>query len=611
MATGPVEWDINTELDPAFWEEIGHTRLDFPAAVCELVDNAVSATVPGAGGSCRFNVLVKLVRRSVSPSDLLVIVADDGVGIDRDTLTKKVFSLGARSSKGGLCYPRLREHGFGLKHAIAWLVRARPSKDFSLVTAFQPSVNAPVEYYQFTGQLQPKMKLKKAERLDWIALAPPVLKATGGRRQTGTRVAVTTFFETAQLGWEARKAQIQAEAIPDLHALAALLSEELGVRYRHFLDVSAGRAIRISVADEICGDSLSRPKTTTVDSRPIPYLHSVFGFKGKAVGPLRVTYRRGISNPDIVDPPAAGRQGAFRIYYGYSMRGQGLDVSLNGRVVESPYYPWPDRVNNINNGLVGELEVEGDVETILTKDGIDWTYSPVMQAVKEAVLDADVVGPRGGQRSLESFVQTLTYGIPKLVLKRAGPELRALLESARTLGSPAHITPRAQRRAAKRFVYYSSLDEAARVAILKPGVELALGIAVSSRDTWGVAGVPVFPADFVFDYGGRVFIVECKDRPTKADDLYQVRRYWEGLVARGIFPTAGLIVSDSTAPEVKALADYFEKARYCDEKGNPIKIRFLGWRQFDIPSRVKGGTPMFGPNIAKTLRTLTRVLATV
>ncbi len=610
MADEPTEWDINTNIDPDFWDEIGHTRLDFPAAVCEFVDNAISATVPSSGGECRFNILVKLIRRKSSPALIELVVADDGLGIDRDTIVKQVFSLGAKSLRAGLCFPKLREHGFGLKHAIAWFVRELPMKDFTLVTGYRSSPSTPPDYYRYSGPLQTSMKLKRSSRKEWAALASPTLKARGGN-DTGTRIGLSTKFDTARSGWELRKAQVDPYEIPDLHTLALFLEEELGVRYRHFLDLKAGRIIRLSVADEENGDSVNHPKTSTVPPRPIPYIQSLLAFKSKSIGSLKVSYRRGISNPDLVDPPSKTLPNRFRIYYGHSMRGQGLDVVLNGRVVDSPFYPWPDRLNNINNGLVGEIEVEGDVQTILTKDGVDWSSSSAMRRVRDEIVHADVVGPRGGQRSLESLFTTIAWSIPKSARSGAGAELLKFLSGPRTLGSPAHISRPGPKGPGRKYVYYTYLNESQRTAILKPGIEAALGVTVSSRDTWGVAGVPVLPADLVFDHGGKTVLIECKDRDTTHDDLYQVRRYWDGLVARGITPSVALIVADATRPEVKALADYFENAKFTDEKGNPLKIRFLTWRQFNIPSRIKGGTPGPAPDVKATFKVMIKMLSTI
>lgn len=609
MSQTARSWRINTKLDPRFWEEIGHTRLDFPSAVCELVDNAISATRPDESGRCSFNILVKLVRSKVSPSSLKIVVADDGLGIPLQAIVDKVFSLGAKSDTVGLCYPKLREHGFGLKHAIAWFVRDTPKREFDLLTAHRPDPSGVVEYYRYTGPLQEDMELIESSRRDWASVAPPMVKGKGNPN-TGTRISVETSFDTARAGWFERRTQIDPSEIPDCHVLRDYLSEELGVRYREFL--GPGRNIRISCADECLGDDIGRPLTSLVPGRPVPYLTIRAAFQKHKIGGVTVSYQRGISNPDKVDPPAHPSPGVFRIYYGHSIRGQGIDVVLNGRVVEAPMYPWPDPPHNLNNGLVGELHIDGDVETILTKDRLDWTASKVLQRIKEEVLAADITGPRGGRKSLNDLFRTLVHGIPKQARVNAGSDLNDFLKNDRSIGSPAHIWP-AQSKAGlgKKQRFYVPLNEAVRASILSKGVQLALAVNVSSRDTWGVNGVPVLPADLVFDHAGQTVLIECKDRDANHDDIYQVRRYWDGLAARGQDVKVAILVTDRTRSEVKALADYLEAKGYVDEKARPIRIRLLTWGRFKIPSRIPSGKPAPGPDVKRIQKVMGSLLASL
>jgi hypothetical protein len=341
----------------------------------------------------------------------------------------------------------------------------------------------------------------------------------------------------------------------------------------------------------------------------IPYLCSQVAFNNKPIGSLKVSYRRGISNPDMVSPPSAGKSNGFKIHYNHSIRGQGLDISVNGRIIETPFYPWPDKPNNRTNGLVGEVDIEGDAKTFLTKDGLNWSTS-VLQDVKDALLKADLRrGLKGGKTSLEDLAYSLACGIPKSARSGMGPELKRFLESDRTYGSPAHLLSSPTKGSFKKPVHFTHLNESQRTAFLKTSVESALSIKVSSKDTWGVAGVPVLPADFVFDYGGKTIVFECKDRYAIHEDIYQVRRYWDGLTARGTPPSVGVIVSDKTRPEVAALADYIEKAKLTDEKGNLIKIRLLTWGQFKVPSRIKSGTSMPSPNTKKTQKVMIKLLS--
>lgn len=609
MAPAGKTWKINTKIDPRFWEEIGHTRLDFPSAICELVDNAISATRPDAQGNCSFNILVKLVRFKASPSSLHVVVADDGLGIPREAIVEKVFSLGAESDTDGLCFPNLREHGFGLKHAIAWFVRDTPKREFDLVTACRSKLGEPAKFYRYTGPLQDDMELRESSRRDWAAVAPPMLKGKGNP-DTGTRVSLDTSFESARAGWSERRIQLDPSEIQDCHALRNFLAEELGVRYRDFIGKS--RSLRIACSDECLGDDVHRPIVSVVPPRQVPYLVSRIGLAKHKIGGVSVWYERGISNPDRVDPPAQHGPNAFRIYYGHSLRGQGIDVVLNGRVVEAPMYPWPDPPHNLNNGLVGELHIDGDVETILTKDRLDWTASKVLQRIKDEVLSADIVGPRGGRKSLNDLFRALVHAIPKQVRANAGPDLTDFLRNDRSVGSPAHIWPSQSKQGlGKRLKFYVPLNEAVRSSILSKGIHAALAVNVSSRDTWGVNGVPVLPADIVFDHAGQTVFVECKDRDGNHDDIYQVRRYWDGLAARGQDVKLAILVTDRTRPEVRALAEYLEAKGYVDERSRPIRIRFLTWGGLKIPSRIPSGKPAPGPDVKRIQKVLGALLASL
>jgi hypothetical protein len=65
-------------------------------------------------------------------------------------------------------------------------------------------------------------------------------------------------------------------------------------------------------------------------------------------------------------------------------------------------------------------------------------------------------------------------------------------------------------------------------------------------------------------------VYELKVTNGRIVDLYQLLAGWDGLVKEGIFPTTGVLVVESYAPNLQSAVDAANKRK--DDAGNPYVI---------------------------------------
>ncbi|MDP9380433.1 MAG: ATP-binding protein [Chloroflexota bacterium] len=102
---------------PNFWAGYARQTVDFQAALGELIDNALSATLPKPAGRGRQTAVIELTVQEREDGLIRVQVADAGTGVRWEDLTGEdnIFNLGFVPSERG----KMNEHGFGLKNALA------------------------------------------------------------------------------------------------------------------------------------------------------------------------------------------------------------------------------------------------------------------------------------------------------------------------------------------------------------------------------------------------------------------------------------------------------------------------------------------------------------
>ena len=121
----------NTPNATALWGDLGSNFHDLSQAICEFCDDAVS----NFGGNEANSTLNRVIRIQVMPMNGMVdiTVEDGGTGIQDLNNALTLAGLAQQETP-------LNEHGYGLKHALAyvegkgsyWEVSTRTSEDADL-----------------------------------------------------------------------------------------------------------------------------------------------------------------------------------------------------------------------------------------------------------------------------------------------------------------------------------------------------------------------------------------------------------------------------------------------------------------------------------------------
>lgn len=253
MAKHPIEPRVNLD---EYFAGLARQDLDFPQALGELVDNALSArtfTMLGAQGSDPNPANIEILVEELGNGRVRVVVADSGVGMSLGDLQNHVFGLGQRGRTHGAA-GSMNEHGFGLKNALAVLTGGDSSR-FELITRSNEDSLAANQFLTVAGPFATAMDADDAgSRAAWSSSLQVL-----GAVPTGTRVQVDVddaFFRTV---WK-RRGRASRFA-----AYVTRLAEHLGVIYRQFLD----KGDRIFLSWRANGGTWSSP-TSVIAIHP-PY----------------------------------------------------------------------------------------------------------------------------------------------------------------------------------------------------------------------------------------------------------------------------------------------------------------------------------------------------
>jgi hypothetical protein len=347
---------FTTTLDPdLYFQGLSRQSLDFPAAVGELIDNALSARVTGVGGISQ-NMLIEVTIEQISEGKLCVQVADPGIGIPLADIKKKVFNLGGQGTDHG----QLNEHGFGLKNALALLTGGNATS-FSLITRSAQDDLGPDKFLRIDGPLSTSMEVRTdASRAEWAEDL-----AFLGDSTTGTKIRV-------EVAWNYFRS-LYRRGTPGLDFLVTRLGEHIGVMHRYFLD--EGNKINVSYRGP-GGDWVHKE----VIPIPVPYEGESTTFtKYIEINGVRYnfTYTRGVLDYSVKNPEAEAERGwpyPLRSYYQGSNARCGIDITVRDRVIKTGVFEevWPDIAKTVDfNRFVGELKVGPDFRTTNNKTGLD------------------------------------------------------------------------------------------------------------------------------------------------------------------------------------------------------------------------------------------------
>ena len=183
--------------------------LKFHQSICELVDNAIAAALPGE----KAQVQIILAEHPTVPQCLRVFVADWGFGMDLDGL-RNCLQLGSRP----LSDHRLHEHGFGIINALASL--SGGSEPWVLATHASP--DSPD--YVVRGPFDTLMSAAEAPDLEQI-----FGQTDFARPSPSTVIMAETSLTDARTATKGTR-------MLNVAVLRRWLLEHLGITYRGFLE---------------------------------------------------------------------------------------------------------------------------------------------------------------------------------------------------------------------------------------------------------------------------------------------------------------------------------------------------------------------------------------
>lgn len=367
----PLLIDTTPEDDSLY---LGISRQDLKShqAICELVDNAISAKRED-------DFFVIEIHIEKNGEDVSIKVADDGIGISLDDIQNRILRMGGRGSHIG----KLNEHGFGLKNSLCVLTGNH--KEFSLVTRDSQAVQNDL-IYLVRGPFKRGMQVIAGTDQDW---QEDVFKC---RAETGTRVFAKTamhYFRTLY------------PSATRLDSLIERLLEHLGVLYRDYL-IDARNEIWLGWRDVTNGPTgWNDDKVVPIE---IPYLSAqeenfAIDFDGKK---YKAFYKWGEIDTSVIEDSSRGKPYPLKMYYQKNQKAQGIDINIRGRVI-LPHvleYLWPDlNRHNDFNPFIGELRIDDAAfSTVNNKTELD-PNNPIWERLLDRLQHDKYKPPRAGTAS--------------------------------------------------------------------------------------------------------------------------------------------------------------------------------------------------------------------
>lgn len=406
----PVEGGIDEE---GHYEALSKQPMDFPDALSELLDNAVSASVREEeyirenNPSSYFRIQITIVEDG---DEVHVIVADQGEGMDGDIMAEHVLTSGDNHGDG-----ILNEHGMGLKNSLCVLTKNEGNPPFRVIS----KTDSMDKHARYNG---PFGDSENVEVDDFNSKWKQGIDYLDDPSQ-GTRVHFTTTFEKFKSTYP------RATKLP---TLIEALREHLGVYYRHLLEYDQNH-ITIKYHD---GDESEAEKAEVIPIFPVleenPDNMENYPDDLEVELPVRgdVTYNRGVVNwektrekyegtslslidGDADDPP-------FRYYYRKNQTSQGVNIVFNGRTLQTSLIEeiWDNAKGfgeNVKNDERGTIDGHGDYndfvgEIILTDHRFDTVNNKIgidpdcayWQEVKEELNDNEKYYPiKNGKKEIE------------------------------------------------------------------------------------------------------------------------------------------------------------------------------------------------------------------
>jgi len=386
--------NVQIQIDEQrYWEGLGRQEMDFHQVLGELIDNSISASGKDSDGDLYpFIIEVALQRLG---GKIKIKVADQGIGMSIDELTKSIFSLGGRGKSQG----PLNEHGFGIKNSLCVLSLGNKLA-WHIQTRDEDAVKDD-QIYIVRGSFSSALKVElESDPQTWNE---DITHATSKR---GTRVFAETtfsFFNTTH------------PRSRTFETLVERLLEHLSIVYRGYLKPQNNK---LWLRWRDIGDDETRPNSgaTWKEHRlkPIEIPYDISGSNESTIkvdgpeGVAEAKYIRGTLDVEKVKDRSLGSPYPLSVYYQGSIRTQGIDIKVRNRVLKFGQLNeiWPEipRHNDFNK-FVGELIIDDPkFRTVNNKISLD-PHNPYWIGLLDKLGNDDYKPQRTTRSKIETDIK--------------------------------------------------------------------------------------------------------------------------------------------------------------------------------------------------------------
>jgi hypothetical protein len=341
--------------DKHMWAGLSRQTIDFQYAIGELVDNALSATLPKPIGEGNQPATIEIVIEEINDGLIKVQVADAGTGVSKANLCTdedNIFNLGYRPPKSGA----MNEHGFGLKNALA-LMTSGFTTSFEFISKHKDEANI----FLIEGPLQTEMRVTETDLNHWSKNLERIKNRNSGVT-IGCIVKKSYFNSLYKRG-------------SNFETMIDRLGEHLGVFFNHYIEKDNEIFLRYKSSG---ASGWSEHKIPAI---PVPFLVNSFSSVEKNMIEIEVDgkkytaiYTRGLLDQTIKDVDSdRGWPYPLRFHYqGSNMRG-GIALTCRKRVLKTGVFDdiWQGKVDISYNNFLGELDLGDGFSTTNNKHDLD------------------------------------------------------------------------------------------------------------------------------------------------------------------------------------------------------------------------------------------------
>tara|TARA_B100002052_G_scaffold39222_1_gene31291 strand:- start:1451 stop:3013 length:1563 start_codon:yes stop_codon:yes gene_type:complete len=500
------------------WRSYAANDLRFENMMAELIDNSIS-NLTGKKTKTK-SIYITLENYEYQNNTVKVSIEDTGTGIN-DLI--HAFFPGRDDEKNVQLDSQLNEHGFGLKNALATANIENDSWELSTITE-ETAKDKKFNYVKAPWRFQyeePKFIFKPKGINEW----------EGQDFNTGTLIKFDCkwpLFKTVAVGSNRRA----------FNEIVKVFCEDIGVRYRNALEDN--KDLRIQVKYKDCEDD--DWNTENIDGI---FPKSAIPIKSnkKPKGKFKLNNGKTIVDYSFYYYP---KEENFYRYYKHNQRTNGVEIRLNGRLIEYNIFTeiWGLAVNNQYNNFLGIINIIGEtpkttrVKTKVRRD--DDILLAVFRSIGDSYFPADNVK------------KTITWDKEN---SKSKSEKNKVSE-----GDKEYDLEEVLKSDAYKFIVNSQRQLFSKVEGIsntqKPEVDL-----------------------FCENENGKIILIELKKEDIKVLDVYQLLMYHDGYVYdKDISPDETWLIAEKKPKWANSLLEYINTLK--DQKNNKYNVQIKTYDDF-------------------------------